>query len=101
MTKGARTHEDSINLLIEFIPFDFRKLPTRYAKIMRQKIIVQGTVVVFANGRNGSGSTLSLVDVKVTVGTFRIQIEPTRSDRYKKLILSLTISDFGEVFLNK
>ena len=101
MTNGARTHDDSINLLIEFIPFAFRKLPTRYAKTINPKIIVQGTVVVFANGRNGSGSTLSFVEVKVTVGTLIIQIEPIIRPRYKKLILSLTISDFGDVFLRR
>ena len=95
ITNGARTHEERINLLIESLPFAFKKLPIRYAKIIKPKIIVQGMVVVLANGRNGSGSTLSFDDVKVTVGTFMIQIEPTSKDKYKKLILSLTISFFG------
>jgi len=68
---------------------------------MKPKIIVQGIVVVLAKGRNGSGSTLSLLAVKVTVGTLIIQMEPTSKEIYKKLILSLIISVLGYVFLNK
>ena len=53
ITKGARTHEERINLLIEFLPFVFKKLPIRYAKIIKPKIIVQGMVVVLAKGGMG------------------------------------------------
>ena len=56
---------------------------------------------MLAKGRNGSGSTLSLLAVKVTVGTLIIQMEPTSKEIYKKLILSLIISVLGYVFLNK